>query len=207
METEVIRHRNSISIITVVYPHAFRRAASYSVLPGLQLRLQTVASAETTEASVAFIASAVAATVAVASESVATTADISFALSTTTSYRRTMKIMQHRTRLHENCKYCTHIEKVDIIPKKSYFTGPVRYVPLKVAVPYVLKALYRTYFPSKDFSYHNIGASIIGIKRRITAHIAVTTWNNYPTVIFYISSSGLIDINLLADCYCSSNHV
>ena len=30
-----------------------------------------------------------------------------------------------------------------------YLTVPVRYVPLKVAVPYVLKALYRTYLPSK----------------------------------------------------------
>ena len=84
METEVIRHCNSISIITVVYAHASRRAASYSVLPGLQLRLQTAASAETTEASVTFTAPAVAATVAVAS--VATAANISFTLSTTTSY-------------------------------------------------------------------------------------------------------------------------
>jgi hypothetical protein len=72
----------------VVYANASRKVTSYSVLPGLQLRLQTAALAETTEASVAFTASAVAATVAVAS--LATTADFSFALSTTTSYRRTM---------------------------------------------------------------------------------------------------------------------
>jgi hypothetical protein len=65
---------------TVVYAHASRRAASYRALPGLQLHLQTAASAETTEASVAFTSPAVVTTVAVAS--VATTADISFALST-----------------------------------------------------------------------------------------------------------------------------
>jgi hypothetical protein len=55
------------------------------LLPGLQQRLQTAASAETTEASVALTAPAVAATVAVAS--VATIANISFALSTTTSLK------------------------------------------------------------------------------------------------------------------------
>ena len=64
----------------MVYAHASRRAASYRVLPGLQLHLQTAASAEITEASVAFTAPAVSTTVAVAS--VATTADISFVLST-----------------------------------------------------------------------------------------------------------------------------
>ena len=41
-----------------------------------------------------------------------------------------------------------------------YLTVPVRYVPLKVAVPYVLKALYRTYLPSKVYTYYIIIVSI-----------------------------------------------
>jgi hypothetical protein len=74
MKTEVIRRRISISIITVVYAHVSLGAARYSVLPGLQPRLHTAASAETAEAAVTFTVNAT-----VAAVSVATTADVSFA--------------------------------------------------------------------------------------------------------------------------------
>jgi hypothetical protein len=69
LKTEVARRCISISIITMVYAPKPRSAASYSVLPGLQPRLQTAASA-----AIAFTAPAVTATVVVAS--IATTADL-----------------------------------------------------------------------------------------------------------------------------------
>ena len=78
-----------------MYAHASRRAASYSVLPGLQLRLAS-ASCNFSRDNLSFgrlSAPAIAATVPVAA--VATKADISFPLSTTTSHRRTMIVMQH----------------------------------------------------------------------------------------------------------------
>ena len=85
METELARHCISISIITVVYAHAVQPAAVCSQLqcsgqPGLQPLLHIAAAAETTAASVAFTAPAVASAVAVAS--VATTAAVTFAVAT-----------------------------------------------------------------------------------------------------------------------------
>jgi hypothetical protein len=74
LKTEVARRCISISIITMVYAPKPRSAASYSVLPGLQPRLQTAASADTTEAAIVFTAPGVTATVVVAS--LATTADL-----------------------------------------------------------------------------------------------------------------------------------
>ena len=66
LKTEVARRCISIIIITMVYAPKPRSAASYSVMPGLQPRLQTAASAEPTKAAVAFTAPAVTAKVAVA---------------------------------------------------------------------------------------------------------------------------------------------
>ena len=51
------------------------------------------------------------------------------------------------TILIKNYKKFTEVDSKNL--KKKVPTVPVRYVPLKVAIPYVLKALNRTYLPSK----------------------------------------------------------
>ena len=56
--------------------------------------------------------------------------------------------------LIKNCKSFTEVDSKNL-KKKLYLTVPVPYVPLKVAVPYVLKALYRTYLPSKSYTRKN----------------------------------------------------